>query len=580
MRSLKYAEILARNRELGESCTGKPYRIALLSNIVVNQLGEILEFALRSRSINAEVVCGDYDNIVQDSSRFKDADAALIFWEAANLVDGLHAQANNMAEAELDAIVSRVRGEIALVLGNLRYTPLVLLNRFTALPFCADELRPTALESLCTALNGEVDAHRMPNLLSVDTERVFSKTGLNAATDFRQYQSSKALYAVEFLKGYVEHIEPAFLSVAGRGRKALILDCDNTLWGGVLGEDGKNGIQIGNGTRAGKAFREVQYIIKGLKQEGVMLALCSKNNPEDVEEVFETHPDMILRNDDFVARRVNWQDKAANLRALSQEMNIGLDSMVFLDDSEFELGLVRESLPEVLLMPVPGSLSEYPSAMRHARRHFFTLSRTAEDACKTRMYQQEGARKIAAEQYSSVEDYLRSLDLKIKVLADARLPVERAAQLTQKTNQFNLTTRRYAEADISRFLADGRHLLAAINVADRFGDYGVTGLAIVELGDAGTAARLDSFLMSCRIIGRNIEFAFFDYLVEALRQKGVRHLLASYLATPKNGQVSGFFDSLGFETTERTEQQASYRISLGDYKSRHIDYIEASSDEG
>jgi predicted enzyme involved in methoxymalonyl-ACP biosynthesis len=229
MKSLKYSEILTRNRELGKSCTGKPYRIALLSNIVVNQLGEILEFALRSRGISAEVVYGDYDNIVQDSSRFNDMDAVLIFWEVANLIDGLHAQAGEMADAELDAIASRVKGEIGLVLGNLRYTPLVLLNRFTALPFCADELRATALERLCVTLNGEIEAQRMPNLLSIDIERIFSKTGLKAATDFRQYQSSKALYAIDFLKGYVDHIEPAFLSVTGRGRKALVLDCDNTL---------------------------------------------------------------------------------------------------------------------------------------------------------------------------------------------------------------------------------------------------------------------------------------------------------------------------------------------------------------
>lgn len=580
MKSLKYSKILARNRELGKSCTGKPYRIALLSNIVVNQLGEILEFSLRSQGINAEVVYGDYDNIVQDSSRFNNADAVLIFWEVANLVNGLHAQADEMADAELDALASKVKGEIGLVLGNLRYMPLVLLNRFTALPFCADELMATALERLCVTLNGAIEAQRMPNLLSIDIDRIFSKTGLRAATDFRQYQSSKALYAVDFLKGYAEHVEPAFLSVAGRGRKALVLDCDNTLWGGVLGEDGENGIQIGDSTRAGKVFREVQHIIKGLKQEGVMLALCSKNNPEEVAHVFDAHPGMVLRNDDFVARSVNWQDKAANLRALSLEMNIGLDSMVFVDDSEFELGLIRESLPEVLLIPVPASLSEYPSVMRHARRHFFKLSQTAEDAHKTRMYQQEGARKIAAEQYSSVEDYLRSLALKIHVLRDEQVPVERVAQLTQKTNQFNLTARRYTEADVSRFLADGRHLLATISVTDRFGDYGVTGLAIVELDDLRAEARIDSFLMSCRIIGRNIEFAFFDYLVDALRKKGVAHLLASYLSTPKNSQVSNFFDSLGFETTDRNEQQASYRISLCDYASKRINYIEVSANEG
>ncbi len=579
MKALKYSEIIARNRELGKTCVGKPYRIALLSNIVVNQIGEILEFALRSQGVYAEVVYGDYDNIVQDSLRLNDVDAALMFWEAANLVDGLHVRADEMADSELGAIASKVKDELGLVLANLSHTPLVLLNRFTALPFCANELRCCALEKLCAELNDVLVMQQMHNLLIIDTEKIMSKVGLGFATDFRQYQSSKALYALDFLKGYVGHVQPVFLSVTGKGRKLLVLDCDNTLWGGVLGEDGEKEIQIGENTRAGKVFLEVQNILKGMKKQGIMLALCSKNNLDDVEHVFDNHPGMVLRNDDFVAKRVNWQDKASNLQALSQELNIGLDSMVFVDDSDFELGLVREAVPEVLTLAVPDALSEYPSALREVRRHFFNMSQTVEDAGKTEMYHLERERKMASRQYSSVEDYLRSLELTVHILWDNEIPVDRAAQLTQKTNQFNLTTRRYTETDISRFLQDGKYLIATLRLEDRFGDYGVTGLAIVEMGDLGTEARIDSLLLSCRIIGRNVEFIFVDALIEMLQQKQISYLSADYLPTKKNSQVANFYDNAGFMVTGKDAMHTSYRIPLEAYRKQQINYIEVTINE-
>lgn len=578
MKSFKYSEILARNRELGLTVVGKPFRIALLSNIVVSQLGDILEFFLRERGLNAEVVHGDYDNIVQDSTRFKDVDCVIVFWEAANLVDGLHACAEGMRGEELAALAERVEREIELALNNLGDVPLVLFNRFSALLFAHDDLRDGALHRLCDRLNTTLDRSVSPHQIPVNIDRVLAQVGLSAASDFRQFQSAKALYTIELLKSYAEQVAPALLAVTGRIRKVLVLDCDNTLWGGILGEDGDSQIQINTLTRQGRIFREVQQIIQGYRKQGVLLALCSKNNPDDVDRILTDHPDMLLRNNDFIVRKVNWQDKATNLRQISAELNLGLDSFVFVDDSSFEIGFVQDELPQVACVKVPETLSDYPAVIRRLAREFFVVSRTSEDFLKTEMYRHEQARVETKVGFASLDDYLKSLGLVIRIAWNEAVSVTRAAQLTQKTNQFNLTTHRYTEADIARMIAGDDIAIATLAVSDRYGDYGITGLAIVYLEKEGGVAKIDTLLMSCRVIGRNIESVFFDYLVGKLQAKGVVKLDAEYLRTLKNEQVSGFFDSLGFHAIVEEAGFKEYELVLSDYRQSGIDYIQVRED--
>lgn len=574
MKELKYSEILARNRELGNSLTEAPYRIALLSNVVMNQMGEVLEFSLRRQGIRAEVTIGEYDNIVQDSERFKGVDAAVVFWEASNLVEGFHVIADTMSGVELSALAERVEGELALVLQNLKHVPLVLFNRFSSLIFSANDLRRGGLAGLCDHLNIYLDQEVATNQVAVDIDKVLAKVGLDSATDFRQFQSTKALYSIDFLKSYTEYVEPAFRAATGRGRKVLILDCDNTLWGGILGEDGESRIQMSDTTRQGRIFREVQCLLRGLQQRGILLALCSKNDPEDVDSILSNHADMVLRDVNIVAKKVNWCDKATNIRQLAQDLNLGLDSFVFLDDSAFELGLVEEALPQVHCFKVPEVLSEYPALIRRMGREFFMFSATAEDAVKTAMYQQEQERKGAISRFESVEDYLKSLELRIRVDWGAEVPVSRAAQLSQKTNQFNLTTRRYTEADIQRMLDDGEHLVATFAVSDRFGDYGVAGLLIIRQAPKTAVAFIDTLLMSCRVLGRNIEHALFNYLMGKFSERGVNRILAEYIRTPKNDQVAQFYDALGFNLLNEDGICQKYELTASDYQPTKIDYIE------
>lgn len=580
MRDLKYAEILARNRELGTALKDvRPYRIALLSNIVVAQMRELLEFSLRRNGIHAQVTLGEYDNVVQDAKRFDDVDAVVVFLEPANLIDGLHAMVESLPTDSLEDLATRVEGEISLVLNSLRDVPLVLFNRFSTLLFCRDDLRESAFSRLGHRLDSALMRDLPRNLLPIDMTKIMADVGLNVVADHRQYQSSRALYSLDFLRAYAEHVEPAFIAASGRARKVLVVDCDNTLWGGILGEDGEGGIRLSGETREGKVYREVQFLLKGMLARGVMLAICSKNNTEDVERILKNHPDMVLKESDFVASRVNWQDKASNLRELAKELNVGLDSFVFLDDSEFELGQVAGELPQVLCIRVPTALSEYPSTIRRLQRAFFMLSTSTEDTRKTDMYREEATRRQEAARYTSVEDYLRSLGLRVYMSCGAGVPLARAAQMSQKTNQFNLTTRRYTEGDIGRMVQDHECLVTTWSVRDRHGDYGVTALVIVRFSRAMNEATLDTWLMSCRVLGRKVELSIADYLMAELLARGVTRLHGEYIPTEKNSQVADFLDILGFKiepaTTGTTKR---YSLTLGLYQPHGFDFIEVTKD--
>jgi FkbH-like protein len=321
--------------------------------------------------------------------------------------------------------------------------------------------------------------------------------------------------------------------------------------------------------RARTCLYEIQSLLLGLQREGVLLALCSKNNASDVEAILKSHPDMLLKDADFVSKKVNWQDKASNLREIAEDINLGLDSFVFLDDSPFELGLIKDAIPEVLCIQVPLQLSEYPAMVRKLRNVFFSLSKTHEDQSKTDMYRQESERKAGLRQHASIEDYLASLELRLHVYSGDLVPIPRVAQLSQKTNQFNLTTRRYTEADIHRMLSDTTYLVDAFSVTDRYGDYGVTGMAVIR--QERNLAIVESFLMSCRIIGRNIEYTFFDQLIRQLQIRGVVRIRGEYFPTPKNAQVAGFYEALGFQPVG---PHANVReISLCDYQFRNVGYI-------
>jgi len=571
---MKYIEVIKKNRELGFLLKGPKYKIAIISNITINQLSDILELSLREEGINADVLIGDYNVIVQDSNRFSQFHAVLIFWEAINLVEGIQEKSYLMTSKELGALKTKVESELELVLHNLRNVPMVLINCFTSIAFDSCSLRSSPLRNLSKHLNSKLECKISSNQIMVDLDKVLAKVGLNLAIDMRQFQSSKALYSIEFFKEYAKSIKPAFMAINGHSKKVLILDCDNTLWGGILGEDGFSRLQMSNETLKGKVFHEVQSMLLGFKRNGILLALCSKNNMEDVDKVLDCHSEMLLKQNDFIAKKINWQDKASNIQELANELNLGLDSFVFVDDSGFEIGLVEKRLPQVRCIKVPKNLSEYPEVIKSLGNIFFNLSVSNEDDYKTQLYKEERERKGQAKTFNSIDDYLASLNLEIKISWNSQDQVARIAQMSQKTNQFNLVTERYTESQILQMMKDPTYTLVTFSASDNFGDYGVSGLMIIQRDNSNhNSVSINSFLMSCRVIGRNIEFQFLDGVFQRLLSTGVKKISAKYLTTVKNKQVKFFYDSVQFYLTHENQMSREYELDLNEYKFGKINYI-------
>ncbi len=574
---LKYCEILRKNNKLAQSLPAKKYKIKVLSNITTSQLNEILEYSLRIDSIPAIVTSGDYDNIVQDSFKYKKSNLVIIFWEACNIIDDLHYKVELYDDDQFKAIIDKTKSEIDLVFKSLKQTSLVLFNRFSSLQFTTSNIRKSNLEKLTDKLNQYLDAEIPSNFELVDIEKVISRIGVNNSIDMRFYYSSKALYTIDFFKAYAEYIKPYIMSVNGNSKKALIFDCDNTLWKGILGEAGFENIEMSPKTKDGTIFSEIQSMVLELSKKGILVGLCSKNNPQDVDEVIKSHQDMQLREEYITISKCNWSDKVTNLREIARELNIGLDSLVFVDDSSFEVNLIKEQLPEVSVIQVPERLHDYPKILRENAALFFNLNNTKEDRQKVAMYKQQAQRESEKKEFFDIEEYLASLEMKVTIFENDKSIVSRIAQMSQKTNQFNLTTKRYTEGDIRNFISKHDSKVFAFAVSDKFGGSGVTGLCIININGKKQAAIIDTYLMSCRTIGRNIEYAFLDYLINYIKDQKIKTVKAKYVQTSKNEQVKDFFEKCSFTLYDSTNIEKNYILNISDYKPRQLKYIEVKN---
>tara|TARA_Y100001960_G_scaffold167353_1_gene175800 strand:+ start:4296 stop:6038 length:1743 start_codon:yes stop_codon:yes gene_type:complete len=572
MKELKYSEILKLNKELENNLKSSTYNISVLSNITIHQIKEILEYGLRYEDINANVVIGDYDNIVQDSQKYRNSNAVIIFWELCNLIDGLYYKIELIDN--LDEIINKTQSAIDLILTNLEDTSIVLINKFTSLSFSNLNIKKSNLEYLADQLNKYL-VNRIPeNVRLVELEKVITNIGLYNSLDMRYYYSSKALYTLEFFKAYVDYVKPYVMSANGKSKKALIFDCDNTLWKGILGEDGFHNIEMSSRTKDGAIFADIQSIALSLNKQGILIGLCSKNNLSDVNEVLESHIDMQLRGENITINKSNWMDKVTNLKEISEELNISLDSIVFVDDSSFEINLIKEELPEITVLQVPEKLYMYPKMLQDNLGLFYNLSFTKEDIKKTEMYKHQIKRESSKKEFTGIEDYLASLELKITIFKDDESIIPRMSQMTQKTNQFNVTTQRYTESDIVNFLNDSNSIIYAFSVSDKFGDSGITGLCIVTVNWATGISEIDTFLMSCRVIGRNIEYVFIDYIIKKLKEKKIITLKAKHIHTKKNEQVKKFFDSYSFDMIDKNNSVSNYKLDLSNHNPKKINYIE------
>lgn len=326
----------------------------------------------------------------------------------------------------------------------------------------------------------------------------------------------------------------------------------------MLGEDGISGVKM-SGDYPGNAFQYFQEALLSLSKSGVILTLCSKNNEDDVKELWEKNPFVKIRPEHIAAYRINWNNKADNIRELAKELNIGMDSMVFVDDNPTERELVRQQLPMVEVPEFPKRSYELMEFYKHLVNEYFQIYQlTTEDLSKTEQYKMNALRASEAAKFTDLTDYIKSLNIHIDIIKADEFNIPRIAQMTQKTNQFNLTTRRYSESDINNFILNG-DLVYCISVKDKFGDNGITGAIIINR--KGDIAEIDTFLLSCRILGKNIEEAFIISMLEILFEKGISTVCASYIPTLKNSQVENFYERVGFALISKEDNGKKYKIT-------------------
>lgn len=557
MENFKFSEIVIKNREFVKLFEEqKKIKIKILSNLTLTILREVLLFELFNQNIPSEIEIGDYDNFVQESINDQ-AEVYIIFWETINIVDNIFYKINNWDDNEIENLILKTKKDIQFLFNNLKNTPLILFNNFTSVHHSSYSSHETKIEKLAYDLNTYINENKPLNTQIIDTNKIFTRLGLNNLIDSRFYFTTKTIYSLDFYKEYVKFINNKLLKINGKLKKVLIVDCDNTIWGGVLGEEGFNRIEMDTNTNKGGIFSIIQHLLIDANKNGILICICSKNNFDDVIEVFENHKSMILKKENITIFKVNWENKVSNIKQISKELNIGLDSFIFIDDSPFEINNVKQFLPEVALLQVPDNLNDYPKFLMEKLSYYFIPNTTNEDRIRGKLYIENNIRKVELESHDSIDSYLKSLEMEIQISENDICNIERISQLTQKTNQFNLTTKRYTETEIKNFMNSKTHNVFSFNVSDKFGKNGLTAVVIIELQDFENA-KIDSFLMSCRIIGRNIEYFICEYVINFLKEKNIFLIHSDFHKTIKNSQVSDFFDKCGFKLIEHEDNKKKY----------------------
>ena len=401
-----------------------------------------------------------------------------------------------------------------------------------------------------TALNTDLAAlvRDRRQVVLIDQDRVEARFGKARVRDARLWYLGSLPYSEAFLPVLAAEYLRVIRPLKGLVRKCIVLDLDNTLWGGVVGEDGLEGIKLGGNDAPGNAFRDFQLALLALRRRGILLALCSKNNPDDVWDVIENHPHMVLRRADFAAVRINWADKASNITEIARELNLGLDSFVFVDDNPAERAVVTTHLPAVLVLDLPADPAYYTETLLNLDV-FESLAVTAEDRARGEMYAQAQARReFTQTNAGDLTSHLEGLGIVVKIEPATAFSIPRIAQLINKTNQFNLTTRRYTEAQVRVMAESEGSRISSVTVSDRFGDFGLTGVAIVHVG--ADRWLIDSFLLSCRVLGRGVEDALLAHIIEEARTAGARVLQAHFVPTARNAPAQGFYAARGFRSAD------------------------------
>lgn len=535
----------------------KGLKIAILSSFTIQGLDEILFVKCFQQRIKSKIYLAPYNQYNQEILNPKsklyefNPDLVILMVDSINLLGDYWLNPYQLTTSkrkkfikaksdEIENLISQFRSnsKAKVVIHNFnvpQHSPLGILENKQQFGF-QDSIRQLNANLQKMSINDS-------KFFVFDYDAFCSKRGSNNTLDYKLYYLADmrlpANYLVELCDDYLGYIRPLVSII----KKCMVLDLDNTLWGGILGEVGFEGIALGP-TPEGRSYWEFQKYILSFYERGILLAINSRNNLDEVLKVLRKHPYMVLKEEHFSSIVANWQDKVTNMKSIAGQLNIGLDSLVFFDDDPFNRDLVRKSLPEVTVVELPEDKSLYLETLMRLN-DFNTLQITDEDKNRGKMYIWEQKRQELEKSVSNIDEFVKSLKVRVKIEQANEYSIPRISQLTQKTNQFNMTTRRYLEDQIRMFNCDEKYSVLSMVVTDKFGEYGLTGVMIIE--KEGLEWIIDNFLLSCRVLGRKVEEFVLEYLIQEARRNKINRLIGEFIKTEKNAPAENFYKDNNFK---------------------------------
>lgn len=571
--NLVYTALVRESKHLEPTLVLTAVRLALLSDAATQQFVPLLRVLFHRAGFDASIYEGHFDAVALESLNpgsglysFQPDAVAVInsvqalrakFFQRAGTVTAFVADTLLEIVGAWDAILAR---DAVTLLQSTYVMPYERM--FGNFDRKVEESFSSAVEAINT---GIVDAARVRSAVLInDVQHIASWVGRHRWFDDRLWDMAKSFCALDHLPAVARNIVDIVLSARGRIVKCVILDLDNTLWGGVIGDDGIDGIVL-NVHGSGESFYRFQCFLKELRKRGILLAVCSKNEMSNALLPFEKHPDMVLRREDITVFQANWDDKTANIRVIQQVLNIGLDSMVFLDDNPFERNLVRGVLPEVIVPELPEDPADYVRAISELNL-FETASFSNVDLQRTDLYRAEAERRAEQASFANAGDFLRSLKMRIVVARFDAFHLPRIAQLLQRSNQFNLTTHRYSELECAYLMSSSSVVPLYVKLADRLGDHGLIGVVVVE--PEGETLVVRDWLMSCRVLARGVEDYLMNCIVAEASTRGLKTVCGEYIRTAKNQMVKDFYGRFGFTRHSGDGDHALWSLDTSAYESR------------
>jgi FkbH-like protein len=563
-------------------------RLAVLASSTVDHLLPAIRVAGLRRRLLIDVQSGGYGQYRQD---LLDPTSALHQFAPQAVLFSLTAK-EAISAIPLTATAAEVEETIAGLIEELRSfwrkareicSGVILQQTFLDVtePLFGsfDRFVPGAPARIVARLNDRLcEAAAQDGVLLLDVARASERDGIDAWFEAGRWLQGKLEIAPQAAPVYGDMVARILAAQRGLSKKCLVLDLDNTLWGGVIGDDGIEGIVLGEGSAAGEAHLALQHYAKRLKERGVILAVCSKNDPGIAEAVFHDHPEMVLRRSDIAAFLANWDDKAKNLNAIATRLNIGIDSLVFVDDNPVERARVRQSLPMVAVPELPEDAAQYVRCLADAG-YFEAVSFTLEDRDRAQQYAENAERDALLESAQSMDEFLRGLKMSVRFGPFTAVDQPRVVQLINKTNQFNTTTRRYTSEEIAILTNLHSALTLQFRLFDRIGDNGLVSAMILRpTPEDEDVLEIENWVMSCRVFGRQLEHEAMNIAVEAARQRGARALVAEYIATSKNNVISALYSSLGFAAVNQTISTSGatrWFLDLADYVTHNTHIVRA-----